>query len=189
MAWKTLRMIDKSSSRMVGKNDRGWVVRNVQWLKSLIRIIVGVVWLVDGSLKFQPGFVDSFPNLIKTAGQPGWLQPWFNFWYSVTVANAAPFVYGTGTLEILLGVTLVLGLIRKIAYVGGFLLSLLIWSVPEGFGGPYGPGSTDIGTGVVYSLVFLMLIMINAMSGPTKYSLDYYIERRFPRWKRIAEFG
>jgi len=166
-----------------------WIVRNVYSLKSFIRIILGIVWLIDGSLKFQPGFVDSFSGLIKSAGQPGWLQPWFNFWYNVTVGNAAPFVYGIGILEISLGVALVLGVVRKLAYMGGLILSLLIWAVPEGFGGPYGPGSTDIGTGIAYSFVFLSLIIINAMSGTSKYSLDYLVERRFPSWKRVAEFG
>jgi uncharacterized membrane protein YphA (DoxX/SURF4 family) len=166
-----------------------WIVSNVYWLKSFIRIILGTVWLIDGSLKFQPGFVDSFPGLIKSAGQPTWLQPWFNFWYNVTVGNAAPFVYGIGLLEILLGIFLVVGFLRKLAYIGGLVLSLLIWAVPEGFGGPYGPGSTDIGTGIVYSFVFLSLIIINAMSGTSKYSLDYLIERNFPSWKRVAEFG
>ena len=165
------------------------IVRNVYWLKSFIRIILGIVWLIDGYLKFQPGLVDSFPDLIKSASQPAWLQPWFNFWYNVTIRNAAPFVYGIGILEVSLGMALVLGVLRKLAYIGGVLLSLLIWAVPEGFGGPYGPGSTDIGTGIVYSFVFLSLIMINAMSGPSKYSLDYFIERRLPSWKRAAEFG
>lgn len=174
---------------MVGKVHVSWAARNVYWLKSFIRIILGIVWLIDGYLKFQPGFVDSFPNLIKTAGQPGWLQPWFTFWYNVTVGNAAPFVYGIGTLEILLGIVLILGFLRKIAYIGGLLLSLLIWAVPEGFGGPYGPGSTDIGTGIVYSFIFLSLIIINSISGPSKYSLDYIIERKVPVWKRFAEFN
>jgi nitrite reductase (NO-forming) len=166
-----------------------WFVRNVYWLKSLIRIVFGVVWLIDGYLKFQPGFIDSFPDLIKSSGQPSWLQPWFNFWYNITVGNAAPFVYGIGILEVSLGVALILGVLRKLAYIAGLLLSLLIWAVPEGFGGPYGPGATDIGTGIAYSFVFLSLIIINATSGTSKYSLDYLIERRMPSWKRVAEFG
>ena len=172
-----------------GKGSRNWVVRNVSWLKSFIRIILGMVWLIDGYLKFLPGLVDSFPALIKSEGQPAWLQPWFNFWSSVTSANAAPFVYSIGTLEMVLGAALVLGFMRKIAYVGGMVLSLLIWAIPEGFGGPYGPASTDIGTGVIYSFLFLSLIIINTISGPSKYSLDFLLERKIPIWKRVAEFG
>jgi len=60
--------------------------------------------------------------------------------------------------------------------------------VPEGFGGPYGPASTDIGTGIVYALVFLLLMELNATYGASRYSLDAVIERRWPRWARLAEF-
>jgi uncharacterized membrane protein YphA (DoxX/SURF4 family) len=171
------------------KGSRNWVVRNVGWLKSFMRIILGIVWLIDGSLKFSSGFVDSFPALIKSQGQPSWLQPWFDFWSSATAANAAPFVYSIGTLELALGAALVLGFMRKIVYLGGMILSLLIWAIPEGFGGPYGPGSTDIGTGVIYSFLFLSLIIINTISGPSKYSLDSLLEQRYSFWRRIAEFG
>ena len=171
--------------------NRNWVIRNVQGLKTFIRIILGIVWLIDGYLKFQPGFVDSFPDKISSAGlgQPAWLQPWFNFWATATTGNAAAVVYTVGSLEIALGLALVFGLLRKLAYIGGMVISLLIWAIPEGFGGPYGPGSTDIGTGVIYSFVFLSLIIINATYGPSKYSLDSVLERRLPSWKRIAEFG
>ena len=174
---------------LAGKGSRNWIVRNVSWLKSFIRVILGIVWLIDGYLKFSPGLVDSFPALIKSEGQPSWLQPWFNFWSSVTSANAAPFVYSIGTLEVALGAALVLGFMRKIVYLAGMVLSLLIWAIPEGFGGPYGPASTDIGTGVIYSFLFLSLIIINTISGPSKYSLDFLLERKYPSWKRVAEFG
>ena len=176
---------------LVGKESRKWVVRNVSWLKSFIRIFLGIVWLIDGYLKFSPGLVDSFPDLVRSAGngQPTWLQPWFNFWSSVTTGNAALFVYTTGVLEVALGVALVLGFMRKIAYLGGIVFSLFIWAIPEGFGGPYGPGSTDIGTGIIYSFVFLSLVIINTISGPSKYSLDFLIERKYSSWKWLAEFG
>ena len=179
---------ESNAGRLAEEGGRNWVVRNVGWLKSFIRVILGIVWLIDGYLKFSPGLVDSFPALIKSEGQPPWLQPWFNFWSSVTSANAAPFVYSIGALEVALGVALVLGFMRKIAYLGGMVLSLLIWAIPEGFGGPYGPGSTDIGTGIIYSFLFLSLIMINTISGPSKYSLDFLIERKYPLWRRVAEF-
>jgi uncharacterized membrane protein YphA (DoxX/SURF4 family) len=100
-------------------------------------------------------------------------------------------VYTVGILEIVLGLALLFGFMRKIAYSGGVILALLIWAVPEGFGGPYqsGAGGTDIGTGVIYAIAFLGLILINATYGPSRASLDYYIEKRFPKWARIAEFG
>ncbi len=176
---------------LAGKASQKWVFRNVSWLKSFIRIFLGIIWLIDGYLKFSPGLVDSFPDLVRRAGdgQPTWLQPWFSFWSSVTTGNAALFVYTTGVLEVALGVALVLGFMRKIAYLGGIIFSLFVWAIPEGFGGPYGPSSTDIGTGIIYSFVFLSLVIINTISGPSKYSLDFMLERKYRFWNRLAEFG
>lgn len=155
----------------------------------IMRVIFGTFWLIDGSLKLQPGMVQAFPSLIKTVanGQPSWLQGWFSFWGTMTASNATPAVYSIAVLELGLGVFLVLGLMRKLAYIVSFFYSLVIWSVPEGFGGPYGPGSTDIGTGVVYALTSLLFLIIIGIFGTSPYSLDYYIEKKFPAWRRIAE--
>ena len=170
--------------------EQGWLVQHAGGLKTTFRVIFGIVWLVDGSLKFAPGLVAQFPSLVKTAGagQPAWLHPWFSFWATQAAAQPAFWVYFTGTLEVALAFCLIFGFLRKIAYVGGALLSLLIWAVPEGFGGPYGPGSTDIGTGIVYAILFLALITLNAAYGPSRWSLDYYLELRWPRWGAYAEF-
>lgn len=154
-----------------------------------MRVIFGVVWAVDGALKLQPGMADALPGMISDAGQgqPGWLQPWFGFWSQAVTANPGLFVVLIGLLELALGFALIFGFLRKIVYGGGFLLSLLMWSVPEGFGGPYGPNSTDIGTGIIYAFVFLLLVIFNATYGPSRYSLDSVMERRWPTWRRFAE--
>ncbi len=167
-----------------------WFVRHVAALKTAVRIVFGIVWLIDGLLKFQPGVSDSLAGMISDAGQgqPVWLQPWFSFWSQTVSANPAFFTASIGLLEVLLALALIFGFLRKIAYTGGFFLSLVIWSVPEGFGGPYGPGSTDIGTGIIYAFVFLFLMILNATYGPSRWSLDAAIETRWPGWARIADF-
>jgi uncharacterized membrane protein YphA (DoxX/SURF4 family) len=168
--------------------DGGWWGRNAVYLKVLFRVSFGLIWLIDGLFKFAPGLVDQFPTMIPTDGQPGYLSGWFGFWQDQANANAAFWVYTTGVFEVALGLGLILGFMRKIAYVGGIFLSLFIWAVPEGLGGPYGTGSTDLGGGIVYAMVFLMLIVINATYGASRWSLDYWIEKRFPAWAKIAEF-
>jgi uncharacterized membrane protein YphA (DoxX/SURF4 family) len=167
--------------------DEGWWPRHAQSLKTLFRMVFGVVWLIDGALKFSAGFVDAFAGKVSPAGQPAWLQGWFTFWSGQVNGDPAFWVYLVGTFELLLGLALLFGFVRKVAYVCGALLSLFIWAVPEGFGGPYGPGSTDIGTGAVYALVFLSLLLLNATYGPSRWSLDALIERRVPWWTKLAE--
>jgi len=169
----------------VGLDD--WFVRNIGVLKVVLRVVFGVFWLIDGALKFEPGFVAANTPIVMTSGQPAWLGWWFSFWASATSSNVALFAYSTGALEVAIGTCLILGLMRKLACTASFFLGLLVWSVPEGFGGPYVPGSTDIGTGIVYALVSLLFLVINATFGPSRYSLDLQIERRFPGWKKIAE--
>jgi nitrite reductase (NO-forming) len=177
---------------LVRKRDveQGWLVQHSEALKTTLRVVFGLAWLIDGSLKFAPGLVGQFPGMVAAAGngQPAWLTPWFSFWAAQTAAHPAFWVYSTGVLELALAFCLLLGFLRKFAYLGGILLSLLIWAVPEGFGGPYGPGATDIGTGIVYALLFGALIVFNAGYGPSRWSLDFYIEERWPRWGLFAEF-
>jgi uncharacterized membrane protein YphA (DoxX/SURF4 family) len=174
-------------------SNASWWVRHVRPLKTIFRLLLGVAWLADGILKFTSGFVNDFLASVQAsqANAPSWLSGWFNFWATQAGTNSTLIVYTVGTLEVALGVALLLGFMRKVAYLGGVVLGLLIWAVPEGFGGPYqsGAGGTDIGTGIIYAIAFLGLIVINAMYGPSRYSLDYYIERRFPGWARVAEFA
>ncbi len=167
-----------------------WFHKYREELKTLMRVVFGIVWLVDGAFKFQAGESGVFVQLIQNAGmeQPSWLSPWFNFWATYVASNPAFWVNLIGTCEILLGLALIFGFTRKIAYVMGALLSLLIWAIPEGLGGPYGPSSTDIGTGIIYAMVFLALMIINAGYGPSKLSLDYWLEKRIRWWGKLAEF-
>ena len=176
---------------MSNRKGGSFFSRNSRVLKSLCRIIFGAVWLVDAAFKFQPSFISDYSEIITSAAQtaPTWLSGWFAFWVSATSSNPTLWAYIIAFSELAVALSLIFGFMRRIGYSGGFLLSLLIWSIPEGFGGPYGPGSTDIGTGIIYAIVFLMLIMINAMEGPSRYALDFYIEKRVKWWRKLSEFS
>lgn len=168
-----------------------WLYRNRFLLKTSVRVIFGIVWLIDGVFKFLFNNPDTFSQMVQAggSGQPLWLMPWFNFWTVTVSQNPQFWFYLVGISETLLGLALIFGFVRKTAYTLGMLLSLLIWSVPEGLGGPYGPSSTDIGTGIIYAIVFLSLILINVEFGPSGLSLDSWIEKRIKWWHKIAEFG
>jgi nitrite reductase (NO-forming) len=161
------------------------------WPKYALRITFGVIWLIDAVLKWLPGFKSGYVAMIKMAaqGQPGWLHPWFSFWMSVQDPHGALFAYGAAVLETLIAVALIFGIARKFTYISAALFSLLIWSIAEGLGGPYGAGSTDIGTSIIYALVFVCLLTLAAYTGTDRYSVDYYLEKRISWWWRIAEVG
>lgn len=161
------------------------------WPKDAVRVTFGVMWLVDAVLKWLPGFrVTYMGTLMEEAqGQPGWLRPWFDFWINVQHPRAAFFAYLVAVVETLIALALVLGFARKATYVSAIAFSLLIWSTAEGFGGPYTSGASDIGTAVIYAMVFAALLVLNAQAGPSRRSVDYLIERRIPWWYRVAEVG
>jgi len=171
-----------------------WWARHIHPLNAILRVLMGVVWLYDGFLKFYSGFAGNFLSTIQgnQSSNPSWLSGWFQFWINVTGSNQVGVTYTVGFFEMALGVALVLGFMRKLAYSGGVVLALLIWSIAEAFGNVFQTitvNTTDIGTGIMYAFAMFGLILINAAHGVSRYSVDYYIERRFPAWARVAEFG
>jgi nitrite reductase (NO-forming) len=171
-----------------------WWARNSHPLAALLRVMMGIVWTYDGFLKFYSGFAGNFLASLQSSqsANPSWLSGWFQFWINVTGSSQVGVVYTVGFFEMALGIALILGFMRKLAYIGGIVLALLIWSIPEGFGGVFQTitvNTTDIGTGIMYAFALFGLALINAAQGVSRYSVDYYIERRFPAWARVAEFG
>ncbi len=166
----------------------GWWNNKRPELSTFLRLVFGLVWVIDGVMKFVWLGPDDVTSLVTGAGQgqPSWLQPWFTFWINVVASNPGFVLYGVGLLELALGFALLLGLLRKTTYVSGILLSLFIWSIDEGFGGPYGPGSTDIGAAIMYVFVFFALLLLDTMPSSDKYSLDRLIVRRVNGWRRIG---
>jgi uncharacterized membrane protein YphA (DoxX/SURF4 family) len=176
-----------------GQTSAAWWSRNVSSMNAILRVLLGAVWTVDGILKFYSGYAGQFLGQLQATQQaaPSWLSGWFQFWVNVTQSSPTAVVYTVGVFEILIGCALLGGFMRKIAYLGGFVLGLLIWAIPENFGGLYNitVNTTDIGTGILYAFAMMGLILINAAHGPSRYSIDWYIERRFPGWARIAEYS
>src|SRR5215469_17893708 len=159
------------------------------WPKDALRIGFGIIWLIDAVLKWLPGFKDSYMSTIMgiKAGQPGWLQPWFQFWISLQHPAATFFWALVATCETLIALALIFGFARKLTYCAAIVFSLLIWSTAEGFGGPYTSGASDIGTAVIYAVVFAGLLALSYYAGPARYSADYYLEKKISWWWRLAE--
>lgn len=156
-----------------------------------LRVAFGVIWAISAALTWTEGFADHYVGYLHNAatGQPPWSAWWFQMWIALVTPRVELFVWATRLAETALALALLLGFARKITYVAGLLFSLLIWSTAEGFSGPYSVGATNLGAAIAYVLIFAALIIINLRAGPSPYSLDYLIERRWPGWRRYSEWN
>ncbi len=153
---------------------------------AILRIAFGVIWAVDASLKWQPAFQANFLQMLSDVakGQPGFLGWWFALWQYVVSGRAPVFGILTASTETYLALALLTGFARKITYSIGIVYGFFVWSVAEGFGGPYRPGTTtDVGAAIIYSLLFGALLLVDA----GRYSVDALIEKRILAWRWIAE--
>ena len=162
-----------------------------KWPRTVLRVGFGVVWLVDAVMKWLPGFRAAYMDAVmgEGEGQPGWLEPWFRFWSAVQHPRVTAFEYLVAVIETLIAVAVLLGFARKVTYIAAIVFSLLIWGVAEGFGGPYTAGAADVGTALIYAIVFAALLLFSYYDGPAPWSVDVMLERKLGWWHRVAEVG
>lgn len=151
----------------------------------VLRILFGLVWAIDAFFKWLPAFHNGLDSYLAAGaeGQPAAVRAWIGFWIGVVGVN--PHFYGTALAlaETALALALIFGVLTNLAYAGGVLLSPGVWSTAEGFGGPYQPGSVDIGAAIIYVLVFVALFLTSA---GIYFGLDTYLTPRLGRWGVLA---
>jgi thiosulfate dehydrogenase (quinone) large subunit len=152
----------------------------------LVRVAFGLIWAIDATLKWLPGFRDSYLSMIKMSarGQPSWLAPFFHFWVSAVRPAPGLFAVLTALAETAICLSLLLGIAQRAAFAFGAVLGLVIWGVGEGFGGPYGSGSTDIGCAIMYSVLFAALLL--AVPRSVRAAAPSVDSRLVSRWPRLA---
>jgi hypothetical protein len=147
------------------------------------RLLFAAVWAVDAGLKWLPGFRQSILAMVTDAGaeQPSVLHPWFTFWTHAIGQAPTTFAVLIALSETAVFVSLAFGVLQRVGFVGGAILGLLIWGVGEGFGGPYGSGSTDIGCAVMYTVLFVSLIIaVPRAERAAAPAVDNWLVRRWP---------
>jgi nitrite reductase (NO-forming) len=159
------------------------------WPQDAFRIAFGLIWLIDAVLKWLPGFRSTYVSAVSgvAQGQPGWLKWWFDFWVKLQTPRPSFFAYLVAVLETLVALAIIFGFARKLTYVMSAVFGVVIWAVAEGFGGPYGQGASDIGTAIIYAVVSMGLLTLCYYVGASRFSVDYYLERRFSWWWKVAE--
>jgi thiosulfate dehydrogenase [quinone] large subunit len=158
-----------------------WRLRGI----GVLRIIFGLVWAVDAWFKWQPDFINNFSDYLTGTleGQPPAVQSWISFWINIVKVDSHVFAHIVAISETALAVGLILGVFSNLTNLGGILLAVVIWSTAEGFGGPYVPGSADIGSAIIYALVFAGLFLYNA--GLT-IGFDRWLTPKLGRWGILA---
>ncbi|HWF31148.1 MAG TPA: hypothetical protein VG188_01170 [Solirubrobacteraceae bacterium] len=159
------------------------------WSGTTVRLLFGGIWAVDAMLKWLPGYRHSYIKQLKETaeGQPSWLHWWFRFWIKLQSGTPTLFAVLTGVAETALALVLLLGVARRAGYVVGAIYAMLVWAVGEGFGGPYEAGSTDVGTGIVYALLFVTLLVFAPPARRDRLSLDRIIVAHWRWWRHLAE--
>src|SRR5579859_3712331 len=152
----------------------------------ILRIVFGLVWAIDASFKWQPGFTNNFTHYLtgNLAGDPVFVQVWINFWITIVKVDPYVFAYLVASAETAIAVGLIFGIFSHLTEVVGVLLSLVIWTTAQGFGGPYLPGATDIGAALIYVLVFVALFLSSA---GLYYGVDRYLSPTLRRFSFLAE--
>jgi uncharacterized membrane protein YphA (DoxX/SURF4 family) len=176
---ESLKQAPNTSRRTVSMN---WRQKGI----AALRIIFGLVYVVAALLKWQPQFQRTFVDQVSAAkdGQVAAVQTWISFWITLVSANPLLFARIEAITESAIAVFLLLGIFSNLTYVAGICLSLIIWTVPEGFGGPYVPGhSTDIGTALPYAILFAVLLFIAA---GRYYGLDQWLTPKLGRLGFLA---
>lgn len=155
-----------------------------------LRVAFGIIWIVNAAFTWTPSFAANYAGYLRNAaeGQPAWSAWWFNAWIALVEPQPTLFLWLTRLATTALALAVLFGFARRTVYVIGALYSLLIWSTAGGFGGPYTIGASNSGVALTYVLIFAVLIAINHRTGTSPYSLDYFIEMKWPRWSWIAEW-
>jgi nitrite reductase (NO-forming) len=134
---------------------------------AVLRIAFAGVWAVDAALKWLPSFAQH--TLLDTledasVGQPALVHGWIAGWARFVAVDPHAFGILLALAETAIAVGLLCGAFTNAVCATGAALSFAIWSTGEGFGGPYGDGTTDVGASLIYVVVFALLGAVGAGS-------------------------
>ena len=133
-------------------------------LSRLGQVALGLIWLIDGILQFQPYmFGKAFITgviLPSAAGQPGIIASPITWIANLIEPHVAVFNAFAATLQVLIGVGLLCRRTVKPVLLASFVWALSIWFSGEGFGmiftGAANPLTGAPGAALVYILVGVM---------------------------------
>jgi len=130
---------------------------------AVMRIVFGVIWVINTVLQANAPYVNHFLGSIVHSinGQPEIIRAYLRgVIHTINLLGPSHVAIATIVLDGLLALSLLTGIgVRPWAWVG-VIYSLFLWSTVGGFGGPYTPGATDPGTAIVYALTFFAVLAV-----------------------------
>ncbi len=155
-----------SQTRDVAETPAGGATRPRPLIdRRRLEIALGILWLLDGLLQFQPYMFTSafFDNLLGMAnmGLPGPVSS-VDF-HVATLLGAHPVAWNSifASVQVGLGVGLIWRRTADLARGASILWAIGVWVVGEGFGGVFMPGTSFLtgapGAALLYALAGLLL--------------------------------
>jgi hypothetical protein len=127
-------------------------------------MVLGLIWLLDGALQFQPymygsGFIHATTGL--ESGQPHWLATTINWAANVYGSPSALFNTLAALIQVLIGVGLLYRRTVKPAIAVAIAWAVVVWWSGEGFGmllaGSANPLTGAPGAVVLYAIIALLV--------------------------------
>ena len=181
--------LDTTSAADSSLSTAHFAVFGRRWLRgaAAVRILFGVLWAADASLKWQPGFIHGQTlhaelGKVSKVNTPV-IHQWLALTHTVGMANPPVFAMGIAIIETLAALALIFGVLSNAAFIGTAMLSFGIWSGAEAFHLPFKSGMTDLGPSVGY--IFASLALFFAAAGST-WSVDRWLRPRLGPFAWVA---
>jgi hypothetical protein len=131
-----------------------------------IQITLGLLWLLDGVLQFQPGMLTRrFATEViapAAAGQPGFVSGPVHAAAQLILHQPAAFDQAFGLIQLALGAGLLYRRTVRLALLGSVAWALLVWYLGEGLGDLFGGGQTLLtgapGSALMYAVVAVLVL-------------------------------
>ncbi|MGH7609371.1 MAG: hypothetical protein ACREOD_05435 [Candidatus Dormibacteria bacterium] len=142
----------------------------------LVRIALGLLLLADAWLDWHRATYLGYGSLVygNASVSPSPLGSLLVFAAQVLSRHLVLAGAALAAVETALGLLIATGLWTAAALLASIPLLLAIWLFGQGLGLPFTPGSTDLGSGLLYALLAALLWVVGAGG---RFSLDRWAER------------
>jgi hypothetical protein len=153
--------------------ERGGTRTRITVTRRGIQVTLGLLWLLDGLLQFQPVMLTrKFATEViapAAAGQPGFVSGPVSEVARIILHQPALFDEAFGIIQLVLGAGLLYRRTARLALLGSVAWGLSVWYLGEGLGGLFGGGQTLLtgapGSALLYAVI-AVLVLPGRSGGP-----------------------